>query len=433
MKVNIFWFRRDLRLHDNTALNAALNYPNVKPIFIFDQCITQKLKKDDPRLSFIYSLLKDIDDILKKYNSGIHIYIGEPKDVWLDIVKNEEIETVYWNRDYEPYALKRDLSIIKLLQSYNIKIKTFKDQVIFEKSEIVKNDNSPYVVYTPYKKKWLQSLKALNLDFSLILNSKLKYGNFLQSSTNIPSFSDLGFVTSDIMVKPFTFDELAVYDVSRDFPSQDKTSYLGPHLRFGSVSIRQCVFDALNINETFLSELIWREFFMQILYHFPFVENSCFKSKYNNIKWRNNQKEFNIWCLGQTGYPLVDAGMRQLNETGYMHNRVRMVVASFLVKHLLIDWRWGERYFADKLLDFELSSNNGNWQWAAGTGCDAAPYFRIFNPISQLQKFDPSFAYTRIWVEDLDANTYPKEIVDHKFARQRCLEVYQKGISTESL
>ncbi len=429
MKINLFWFRRDLRLIDNTALIEALKEKNVKPIFIFDTAILNNLEKDDPRLSFIHSLITSINTTLKKHQSGVFCYHGSPEVIWKKIISDHDIDTVFWNKDYEPYGIKRDERITKLLSKNNIKVKAFKDQVIFEEFEVLKDDKTPYTVFTPYKNKWLSTLDAINKKNTLNVNTQLEFNNFIKESVDMPSLNDLGFRESQIIVKSFNFSFLSNYDSIRDFPFKDQTSYLSPHLRFGSISIRECVNVALEKNSIFLSELIWREFFMQILFHFPHVVKKSFKPKYDKIKWRNNENEFKKWCEGNTGYPLVDAGMRQLNKTGYMHNRVRMVVASFLVKHLLIDWRWGEKYFAKKLLDFELSSNNGNWQWAAGTGCDSAPYFRIFNPIEQLKKFDSNLIYTKKWILDLDQESYPSQIVDHKFARERCLTTYKEGIS----
>ena len=429
MKINIFWFRRDLRLNDNTALHESLKKNNVKPIFIFDTNITNKLEKDDARLSFIHSLLFSINKDLNTHDSSVFCYHGKPEVIWQELISNYEIDTVFWNRDYEPYSIKRDNTIKQLLRNNNIEIKTFKDQVIFEEFDVLKKDNNPYTVYTPYKNKWLSTFEEINNMEDIKINKQINFNNFYKKSNPFPSLKELGFIQSNIKVKPFNFKYLSDYESFRDYPHKDFTSYLSPHLRFGSTSVRECINFALKTNSVFLSELIWREFFMQILFHFPHVVDTSFKLKYDKIKWRNDLKEFEAWCNGKTGYPLVDAGMRQLNETGYMHNRVRMVTASFLVKHLLIDWKWGERYFAKKLLDFELSSNNGNWQWAAGTGCDSAPYFRIFNPIEQLKKFDSNLVYTRKWINDLGKETYPSEIVDHRFARERCLSTYKDALN----
>ena len=428
MKINIFWFRRDLRLDDNTALYNALRKKNVIPIFIFDSSILKKLEKNDSRISFIHSLLIKINLKLKKHRSSILSYYGDPLEIWRKIILDYDIECVYWNKDYEPYAIIRDKKILNFLNSNGINVKVYKDQVIFEEFDILKNDNKPYTVYTPYKNKWLHEFNLIRNSALNVNSNELNYSSFLDLNSEIISLNEMGFVQSTIKVRDFNFEYIKNYDLIRDYPFKDQTSYLSPHLRFGSISIRKCVKVALENNSTFLSELIWREFFMQILFHFPYVIDSCFKIKYEKINWLNDEDMYEKWCKGLTGYPLVDAGMRQLNQTGYMHNRVRMITASFLVKHLLIDWRWGERYFAKKLLDFELSSNNGNWQWAAGTGCDSAPYFRIFNPIEQLKKFDSKLIYVNQWITDLNEFSYPNQIIDHKFARQRCLETYKSAL-----
>ena len=351
---------------------------------------------------------------------------GRPTEIWKELVATYTIKKVYFNKDYEPYARERDKEIIELLLANGIASYALKDQVIFEKSEVCKDDGKPYTVYTPYKRKWL---RYFNDPQFTLLNYDTSGGVYLAHKTAFPSLASIGFKPSQLKVKPYTFKGVDNYEEHRDYPSTDATSYLSPHLRFGTVSIRKLVTMAYERNETFLSELIWREFFMQILYHFPKVVTENFKPQYNGIAWRNNEEEPKRWCLGTTGYPIVDAAMRQLNETGYMHNRVRMVTASFLCKHLLIDWRWGEAYFAKKLLDFELASNNGNWQWCAGTGCDASPYFRVFNPTSQQQKFDKDLRYIRRWVKDFDLPSYPAPMVDHKMARERAIQTYKEGLN----
>lgn len=422
-KISFFWFRRDLRLEDNNGLFKALNSrQKVIPIFIFDEEILDKLPKDDARVSFIYDTLLNIDKALKQQKSSLQVEVGNPLEVWKKIINKFNIETVFTNKDYEPYAIKRDKKVEEFLEAQNIQFKSYKDQVIFEKSEIVKNDGLPYTVYTPYKDKWLQHFSE-EKDTS---EFKIRFNNFHQFTSEFPTLKTIGFTESSIKVKPYNLSHLDNYDEVRDFPSQDKTSYLSPYFRFGLVSVRKMVKLALKTNATFLSELIWREFFMQILYHFPEVVTNNFRRKYDTVPWRNNEAEFKKWCNGETGYPMVDAGMRELNKTGYMHNRVRMITAGFLCKHLLIDWRWGETYFAQKLLDYDLSANNGNWQWAAGTGCDAAPYFRVFNPEAQLKKFDKDLKYIRKWIEDFEELTYPPPIVEHKFARLRAIETYKK-------
>jgi len=431
-KVNIFWFRRDLRLDDNIGLlNALQSKHPVLPIFIFDKEILHKLPKDDARVTFIFETLQNMRNILQeKYGSSIALYFGTPKSVFLEITTNFEVDCVFANRDYEPYAKKRDLEIGKLLSQQDIQLRTYKDQVIFEKDEVVKKDGNPYVVFTPYKNTWKENF---NKDKLKIHHTDDDLSNMYQNP-HLPNLSlvDMGFELSSQRISNYTITPALIegYEDNRDFPAQDGTSRLGPHLRFGTVSVRKMIKKAIaQKNEVFWSELIWREFFMQILWHFPHTAKASFKTKYDNIEWRNNEDEFKAWCKGETGYPLVDAGMRELNETGFMHNRVRMLVGSFLCKHLLIDWRWGEAYFAEKLHDYDMSSNVGNWQWVAGSGVDAAPYFRIFNPTTQIKKFDKDFKYIKKWVPEFQEITYTTAIVDHKFARERCLETYKKALN----
>jgi deoxyribodipyrimidine photo-lyase len=412
-------------VEDNTALARALGsgFP-VLPLFIFDTQIIDELPSDDARISFIYKHLEKIHKLLLARGSSLHVYKGEPLTVWKELLARYEIQAVYANKDYEPYALERDGQLGKLLESRGIALHLFRDQVIFEKGDIVKEDGKPYTVFTPYKRKWQEKFKgAASLTEAIVGES-----GFLKTSLSFPRREVLGFSPSPIEVPAYDLSQLKDYPRLRNLPAPDATSHLSPHLRFGTVSIRQIIARLGPSDEVFLSELIWREFFMQILYHFPKVVDQNFKPRYNGITWLNQADDFERWCESKTGYPLVDAGMRQLNATGYMHNRVRMVCAGFLCKHLLIDWRMGEAYFAEKLLDFELSSNNGNWQWAAGTGCDAAPYFRIFNPAEQLKKFDPDLEYVRRWVPEYGGPDYPGPMIDHKFARERALETYRKGM-----
>jgi len=430
--VNIFWFRRDLRLDDNVGFYNALKSEHpVLPIFIFDKEILKKLPKDDARLTFIYETLQKMRTKLEDKNtSSIAMFHGEPATIYKNLLAKYNIDTVFTNRDYEPYAKDRDDKIQQLLNDNNIKFKTFKDQVIFEQNEVTKKDGLPYVVYTPYMKVWKEQFKTHTLDF-YYTSSFLK--NLIQDK-ELPNLtlSDIGFTKSNQKIKKHIVTPALIqnYEDTRNFPAQDSTSKLGPHLRFGTVSIRKMIEKAITEkNEIFWQELIWREFFMQILWHFPHTSKNSFKAKYDRIDWRNNEAEFLKWCNGQTGYPLVDAGMRQLNETGFMHNRIRMLVGSFLCKHLLIDWRWGEAYFAEKLHDYEMASNIGNWQWVAGSGVDAAPYFRIFNPTTQIKKFDNDLAYIKKWVPDFQEFTYPKEMVDHKEARKRCLATYKEALN----
>ena len=424
-KISIFWFRRDLRLEDNTALSVALSSGKpVLPVFIFDENILNELDRDDARVAFIHQTMSNINTALKKFNSGVLCMHTTPEKAWKELMNKYDIENVFYNKDYEPYAKERDEKITSLLRGNSINVKSCKDSVIFEENDVLKNDGGAYTVYTPYKNKWLSLFKP-----ELIEEQKCDFSkNLLEFSSDFLSLKDLGFTASDIEVMPYNLKYLDIYADKRDFPSDDITTYLGPHLRFGTVSVRKLIRGLNGLESVFLSELVWREFFTQILYHYPKVVTQNFRAKYDGIKWRNNQEDFEKWCNGTTGYPMVDAGMRQLNQTGYMHNRVRMITAGFLCKHLLIDWQWGEAYFAKKLLDYELASNNGNWQWAAGTGCDAAPYFRIFNPITQLKKFDKDFKYVRKWIPEFDGFDYPDPMVDHKTARERALKVYKEGI-----
>ncbi len=425
-KVVVFWFRRDLRLEDNVGLyNALKSKSKVLPVFIFDEEILENLPKDDARVSFIYQTLSVLDETLKTEGSSLLVKKGNPIEVWKELLLTFNITSVYTNKDYEPYAIKRDNEVKEFLKSNSIDFYSYKDQVVFEEDEVVKNDGLPYTIYTPYKNKWLQNFNA-EVDLK---EFAITFSDFHKLTTVLPSLESIGFNESPIKVKPYNLSSLQNYDEVRDFPFIDKTSYLSPYFRFGLVSARKMVQFALKTNAIFLNELIWREFFMQILFHFPKVVTNNFKQKYDVVPWRNNEAEFKKWCKGETGYPMVDAGMRQLNKTGYMHNRVRMITAGFLCKHLLIDWRWGEAYFAEKLLDYELSANNGNWQWAAGTGCDAAPYFRVFNPEAQLKKFDKDLQYIRKWVEDFDELTYPQPMVEHKLARERAIATYKKALN----
>jgi len=417
----IFWFRRDLRLDDNRGLNAALeHHKNVLPIFIYDSDILGELEADDPRVSFIHQQLESMNKTLKKYNTSIKTIHGRPEEVFRELMREYHITDVYLNRDYEPYARNRDRVISEIVSEKGIKMHDFKDQVVFEQSEIVKPDGTPYTVFTPYKKKWISHFLTNPIQKSPLLNTH----HFYPSDFVPLTLGEIGFSPSPVRVPDYTLDVVQAYEKQRNFPAVEGTSYLSTHLRFGTVSIRD-LFSQMAVDSTFASELIWREFFMQILHHFPRVVDANFKSGYDGIQWRNDPAEFEAWCQGKTGYPIVDAGMNQLNQTGLMHNRVRMITASFLCKHLLIDWRWGEAYFASKLLDYDLSANNGNWQWVAGTGCDSAPYFRIFNPTEQQKKFDPDFEYIERW----NPNWLGKvPIVDHSFARKRALETYAQGI-----
>lgn len=431
-KYTIFWFRRDLRLDDNIGFYRALQSDHpVLPIFIFDTEILKDLPEDDARVTFIFQRLQTMrKELQENYESSIAMFEGKPEKVFQQLIKNYPIAEVITNRDYEPYAKERDEKISSLLEDKDIKFTTYKDQVIFEKDEVVKKDGDPYLVYTPYMKTWKSNF---NEDKLRIFYTNDYLDNLIKN-TRLPnlSLSDIGFKKSSIEVPDYTVTKTMMneYDDKRNLPAKDATSHLSTHLRFGTVSVRKMVKKAIQVkDETFFEELIWREFFMQILYHYPETVTEAFKKKYDRIEWRNNKNEFKKWKEGKTGYPLVDAGMRQLNESGFMHNRVRMVVGSFLCKHLLIDWRWGEAYFAEKLLDYEMSSNVGNWQWVAGSGVDAVPYFRIFNPMSQKEKFDKEEKYIKKWVPEYGTKKYPEPMVDHKEARERCLKVYKSAVS----
>jgi deoxyribodipyrimidine photo-lyase len=429
-EVSIFWFRRDLRLEDNAGLYHALkNNKNVLPIFIFDTVIMEQLEnKEDKRVEFILLALKKLQEDLAAVGSSLLIMKGNPLEVYKKLITEYSVKNVYTNQDYEPYAIARDQSTKKLLSENQIDLQMFKDQVIFEKNEITKDDGKPYTVFSPYMRKWKSKLS----DFYLKAYPAQKYFNNFLKTKPFPALilKDIGFKPTGMRFHEPVINKgvIQTYDETRNFPAVEGTSRLSVHLRFGTISIRKLVKLATVLNEQWLNELIWREFYMMILFHFPHAAKRSFKKQYNNIPWRNNEIEFDAWCKGQTGYPIVDAGMRELNTTGFMHNRVRMIVASFLVKHLLIDWRWGEAYFAEKLLDFDLSANNGGWQWAAGSGCDAAPYFRIFNPYEQTKRFDPEYKYIRKWVPEFEELSYPQPIVDHKFARERALSVYKKAL-----
>jgi deoxyribodipyrimidine photo-lyase len=428
--VNIMWFRRDLRLHDNAALYHALKSEHpVLSVFIFDKNILDDLEeKKDRRVQFICNALEEMQIQLKKHTSGLTTFYDTPENAFHSLLKKYSIITVFANEDYEQYAIDRDDSVAKLLQKHKATLKLFKDQVIFSKNEIIKDDAKPYTVFTPYNKKWLATLNKFYLKS---YPTKKYFKNFFKQETqSIPSLESMGFekTDGDFPSKKINENLIKHYKQTRDFPGEDGTSRMSVHLRFGTVSIRELATVAKKLSTTYLNELIWRDFYHMILWHFQHVrKEKAFRPEMENIEWRNNEKEFQAWCDGKTGYPIVDAGMRQLNETGFMHNRVRMITASFLSKHLLIDWRWGEAYFAKKLLDYDYAPNNGGWQWSASTGCDAMPYFRIFNPTAQAKKFDKDLKYIRKWIPELDSFDYPQPIVEHTFARQRALDVYTKS------
>lgn len=428
------WFRRDLRLHDNAALYHALKQGNpVIPVFIFDKNILNDLEdKRDRRVEFIHTALTAMNEQLKQHQASLQVWHSTPQHAFEQLLEKYTIEKVFANEDYEQYAIDRDDAIANLLQQHHVQLLLYKDQVIFAKDEVLKDDGSPYTVFTPYSKRWLASLTPFHLKPYPTENY---FHNFYKdASQEMPSLTSLGFEAGG---KPFPPKEIPVdtirgYDKTRDNPGTEGTSRMSVHLRFGTISIRELAATAQQLNSTYLNELIWRDFYQAVLWHFPHVRKGhAFRSEMENIEWRNNEEEFKAWRTGETGYPIVDAGMRQLNATGFMHNRVRMITASFLCKHLLIDWRWGEAYFAQKLLDYDYAANNGGWQWSAGTGCDAMPYFRIFNPAAQAKKFDKDLKYIRQWVPELNSFDYPPPIVEHAFARERALQVYKKAANSK--
>ncbi|MFM6934546.1 MAG: cryptochrome/photolyase family protein [Flavobacteriales bacterium] len=428
----LFWHRRDLRIADNAGLFKALKEnQDVQPIFIFDQTILSELPKNDQRVRFIHQEIQRLKREYQALGTDLLVFEGTPIELIPALAKDFRAEKVYTNRDYEPYALERDRTIHAELEALNIPFIGTKDHVIFEKNEVLKDDGLPYTIFTPYARKWKSKLT----DFYLSSYPTEKYqDHFIQRNQpeKLISLEDLGF--EDVAIHPIPERQIraeivAQYHERRDFPNLSATSKLSIHLRFGTISIRELARFAQKKNETYLNELIWRDFYQMIIFHFPHSVQGSFKKQYDKIRWEENEAQFKAWCEGQTGYPLVDAGMRELNETGFMHNRVRMVVASFLTKHLLIDWRKGEAYFAEKLLDFELASNIGGWQWAAGCGCDAAPYFRVFNPTAQQEKFDKQKQYIQKWVPEYGTPAYPKPIIDHAFARDRVLTRFKQALN----
>ncbi|WP_316804719.1 deoxyribodipyrimidine photo-lyase [Pedobacter nototheniae] len=429
--INICWFRRDLRLEDHAAFYHALKSGKpVLPLFIFDKNILDKLPKDDARVTFIHQIIEQLKAELQRHGSDLLVKYGKPEQIWSQVLAEYDVKEVYINHDYEPYARERDDNMAEFLTSEKIAFKTYKDQVIFEKDEILKADKTPYTVFTPFYKQWHAKLNSFYI--KAYPNKKYFKNLFKTVHQNLPTLKEMGFERSHLVFPKISYlNKLGDYAKERDFPALEGTTHIGLHLRFGTLSIRKAVTDAIAAkSNVWLSELAWREFYMFILWHFPHSAFDSFKKQYDKIKWRNNEEEFKAWCNGTTGYPIVDAGMRQLNETGWMHNRVRMIVASFLTKHLLIDWRWGETYFAEKLLDYEMASNVGGWQWAAGSGNDAAPYFRVFNPELQTKRFDSKFEYIKKWVPEFGTKKYAQPIVEHIFARERVLKVFKEALNS---
>jgi deoxyribodipyrimidine photo-lyase len=428
--VTLFWFRRDLRLHDNAGLYQALKSANpVLCVFIFDRDILDKLEdRDDARVTFIFNNINKLKEELQEQGSSLLIKYDRPEQAFENILAEYNVAALYTNRDYEPYAKQRDGRIGEILQGKGIVFKTFKDHVIFEREEVVKDDQKPYTVFTPYKKRWMKTVN----DFYLKAYPTEKYFTNLYQTRPLGNISltEMGFTPSSLQFPETEYQHIIDdYAKNRDFPAKKGTSRIGLHLRFGTVSIREAARTSFNREQTWLGELIWREFYIMELDFFPDTERYAYRPAFDRIEWRNDENEFDAWCKGETGYPLVDAGMRELNATGFMHNRVRMIAASFMVKHLLIDWRWGEHYFARKLLDYEAATNIGSWQWVAGSGTDVMPYFRIFNPEAQLKKFDQQFAYTKKWVPEYGTSQYPKPIVDNKEGKERALKVYRAAVA----
>ncbi len=461
----LMWFRRDLRASDNAALYHALkdalkNHASVYCAFVFDTDILQSLPRADRRVEFIHESLVDLDAQLQKLSDGrarLLVLHGRAADELPRLAVELGATAVYANHDDEPDAIRRDALVGEALRAMDIKLHTFKDHVIFERQEVLTQMGKPYTVFTPYKNAWLKKLVTRQDGFYLKPYPVEKYADALQAMPDglreayaLPSLADIGFEASNLVelgvqtgssgAQKLLADflpRMSRYEEARNFPAVKGPSYLSVHLRFGTVSIRQLASLAKNQNDlgaaTWLSELIWRDFYHQIMANFPYAMTGSFKPDYDRIEWESGETAkalYAAWCEARTGYALVDAAMRQLNQTGYMHNRLRMVVASFLTKDLGLDWRWGERYFAEKLIDFDLAANNGGWQWAASSGCDAQPYFRIFNPTSQSEKFDPKGKFIRRYMPEL-AHLSDKEIhiprspvVDHAEARAKTLVRY---------
>ncbi len=427
--LTLFWFRRDLRIADNVGLKRALASGRpVAPVFIFDQNILKSLKRDDARVTFIHQALDRLGEEIEERGGQLTVFHGRPLEVFRGLFLENKIESIYCNEDYEPYARERDDEVAALAKERGVGFHAFKDQVIFNAGDVLKDDSTPYRMFTPYYRRWKEKLRNIKFE------SPQTRGQLASLGGARPTLEDIGFRSSALELPPrvLSRSKIKAYTKTRDDMSLDATTRMGIHLRFGTVSVRACAKLALELSETWLRELAWREFFMQILYHFPRTVSEPFDERYRKVEWINDEKQFQLWREGRTGYPIVDAGMRELNATGFMHNRARMIVGSFLTKHLLIDWRWGERYFAEKLLDFELASNVGNWQWVAGSGCDAAPYFRIFNPALQAKKFDAQGGYVRRWVPEAGTKAYVEPIVDHETARRRALVTLNRAMKEKA-
>ncbi len=465
----LVWFRRDLRSYDHAALSHALRQSaQVHCVFVFDTDILDRLEdRHDRRVDFIWHSVRELQTALAEMGGGLVVRHGSARTLIPELARELGVNAVFANRDYEPEAILRDAAVEEALAADGIPFVTFKDQVIFERDQLLSGSGRPYSVFTPYRNAWLKRVGDADLQLHPVAEHAAALAPAVESA--LPSLPSMGFQHTDLAslgVKPGMSgaaacwrafeDQLAGYDRLRNLPVLDATSRLSVHLRFGTCSVRELARRAYYASgrgaDTWLSELIWRDFFQMILFFHPRVTNQAYRTEFDGIRWPGSDDHFRAWCAGRTGYPIVDAGMRELNRTGFMHNRVRMIVASFLVKDLLVDWRRGERYFAQKLLDYDLAANNGNWQWAASTGCDAQPYFRIFNPVAQSEKYDPDGGYIRRWVPELAAldnrdihapwrltpieqeiagvvlgRDYPAPIVDHALARERALALFKSA------
>ncbi len=431
-RIVAWWLRRDLRLTDNAALYHALRSGlPVLPVFVFDRAILDALPRQDLRVQFIHQTLTALNAQLAHYGCSIWVHYGSPAEAWGQLCQQFTLHAVYAAHDYEPYAIARDAAIATQLAAQGAAFHTYKDQVIFDRDEVLTGHGTPFKVFTPYKHAWLNRLTPFYL--KPYATEKYLHNLYQHVDTHaLPTLQQMGFEAVPFAYPPPSVATALMqhYGERRNFPALTSgTSRIGIHLRFGTLSIRQLAARAQQHGATYLNELIWRDFYQMVLYHFPHVVTRAFRPQYDTIPWREDAEALARWQQGLTGYPIVDAGMRELNATGYMHNRVRMIVASFLTKHLLISWQLGEAYFAEKLLDFELASNNGGWQWAAGTGADAAPYFRVFSPGEQTKKFDAKLEYIRRWVPEFESPAYPKPIVEHSYARQRALAVYKAALA----
>ena len=445
MKIALHWFRADLRLSDNTALHAAVSDADVViPIFIFDPRILTAPDTGAPIVGFMLECLRSLADGIEAAGGKLIFRHGAIEKEIGALLDETKAHALYYNRDYEPGARTRDTAVEALARSRGVEVRSYKDGVLHEPDEVLKPDGTPYRVFTPYSQAWRARARLPVLP---TVKFKRPVGFNYPRGIALPTVKDLGFnveiklppggeLAARDRLKAFATGDALQYGRMRDFPAAEGTSRLSPHLRLGTLSPRT-VLAAVEKNaanhpssakdaHTFTNELIWRDFYRQILWHYPHVAGASYKEEYNDLKWENNERLFNAWCAGRTGFPIVDAGMRQLNTTGWMHNRVRMIVAMFLTKDLLISWQWGERYFMQKLIDADLASNNGGWQWSASTGTDAQPYFRIFNPIAQAEKFDPEGVYIRHYVPEVDTRDYPRPIVDHSVQRLKAMALFKQ-------